>query len=330
MEWFKSINFLPCSDKLYWFADNIHYRQGCSTSGQYCPCTSTMSAGHGPAPGAVGSSELDREAVAVAAAAGGGGEAAAKVERRPGGVVVGEQDLLAHRPTDPPGPCGPSGTRSVLSGALHEPPADCSRMKIERARPYVNEFMSHGPSSRLETEPFHRLDDVLDPDVHIATLSDEGSLDMELRIKQGRDHWYHRHMQDAASYCPPVYTDSEDPLFILYTSGSTGKPKGVLHTTGGYLLYAAITHKYVFDYHDGDIYWCTADVGWITGHSYIVYGPLANGAIHCSRPKTRSCPSPARCTACRRRRRPSPGVTTTHPVRRSSASGPATSWTSAP
>ncbi len=73
--------------------------------------------------------------------------------------------------------------------------------------------------------------------------------------------------------------DAEDPLFILYTSGSTGKPKGVLHTTGGYLLYAAITHKYVFDYHDGDIYWCTADVGWITGHSYIVYGPLSNGAI---------------------------------------------------
>jgi acetyl-CoA synthetase len=72
--------------------------------------------------------------------------------------------------------------------------------------------------------------------------------------------------------------DAEDPLFILYTSGSTGKPKGVLHTTGGYMVYTAITHKYVFDYHDGDIYWCTADIGWVTGHSYIVYGPLANGA----------------------------------------------------
>ena len=71
---------------------------------------------------------------------------------------------------------------------------------------------------------------------------------------------------------------AEDPLFILYTSGSTGKPKGVLHTTGGYLVYAAMTHQHVFDYHDGDIYWCTADVGWVTGHSYIVYGPLANGA----------------------------------------------------
>ena len=72
---------------------------------------------------------------------------------------------------------------------------------------------------------------------------------------------------------------AEDPLFILYTSGSTGKPKGVLHTTGGYLVYASMTHQYVFDYHDGDIYWCTADVGWVTGHTYIVYGPLANGAI---------------------------------------------------
>jgi acetyl-CoA synthetase len=83
---------------------------------------------------------------------------------------------------------------------------------------------------------------------------------------------------DAAPECPAVPMDAEDPLFILYTSGSTGKPKGVLHTTGGYLLYAAITHKYVFDYHDGDIFWCTADVGWVTGHSYIVYGPLTNGA----------------------------------------------------
>ena len=95
----------------------------------------------------------------------------------------------------------------------------------------------------------------------------------------GRDVWYHEAMSEAQSECPPEPMDAEDPLFILYTSGSTGKPKGVLHTTGGYQLYAAMTHKYVFDYHDGDVYWCTADVGWVTGHSYIVYGPLANGAI---------------------------------------------------
>ena len=96
--------------------------------------------------------------------------------------------------------------------------------------------------------------------------------------KAGRDVWYHDEIAKAQADCKPEEMDAEDPLFILYTSGSTGKPKGVLHTTGGYLLYAAITHKYVFDYHDGDIYWCTADVGWVTGHSYIVYGPLANGA----------------------------------------------------
>ncbi len=94
----------------------------------------------------------------------------------------------------------------------------------------------------------------------------------------GRDVWYHEAMASASAHCEPEILDAEDPLFILYTSGSTGKPKGVLHTTGGYLVYAAMTHKYVFDYHDGEIYWCTADVGWITGHSYLVYGPLCNGA----------------------------------------------------
>ncbi|MBS40267.1 MAG: acetate--CoA ligase, partial [Rhodospirillales bacterium] len=95
---------------------------------------------------------------------------------------------------------------------------------------------------------------------------------------EGRDHWYQDIMAEASAECIPEEMSAEDPLFILYTSGSTGKPKGVLHTTGGYMVYASMTHQYVFDYHDGDIYWCTADVGWITGHSYIVYGPLSNGA----------------------------------------------------
>lgn len=94
-----------------------------------------------------------------------------------------------------------------------------------------------------------------------------------------RDIWYHEAMAGAAPDCPVEAVDAEDPLFILYTSGSTGKPKGVLHTTGGYLLFSAITHQYVFDYHEGDIYWCTADIGWVTGHSYIIYGPLCNGAV---------------------------------------------------
>jgi acetyl-CoA synthetase len=94
-----------------------------------------------------------------------------------------------------------------------------------------------------------------------------------------RDVWYHEAKEVVTAECPCEEMNAEDPLFILYTSGSTGKPKGVLHTTGGYLVYTSITHQYVFDYHDGDVYWCTADVGWVTGHSYIVYGPLSNGAI---------------------------------------------------
>ena len=93
-----------------------------------------------------------------------------------------------------------------------------------------------------------------------------------------RDHWYHDLAAEVSTNCPPEEMDAEDPLFILYTSGSTGKPKGVLHSGGGYLTYASMTHQYVFDYHDGDIYWCGADIGWVTGHSYIIYGPLSNGA----------------------------------------------------
>jgi acetyl-CoA synthetase len=99
-----------------------------------------------------------------------------------------------------------------------------------------------------------------------------------IEMQSGRDRWYHEEAAKVSADCPPEEMGAEDPLFILYTSGSTGKPKGVLHTSGGYLVYVAMTHQYVFDYHDGEIYWCTADVGWVTGHSYIVYGPLANGA----------------------------------------------------
>ena len=100
----------------------------------------------------------------------------------------------------------------------------------------------------------------------------------KVEMQEGRDRWYHEEAAKVSAECPAEAMGAEDPLFILYTSGSTGKPKGVLHTSGGYLLYAAATHHYVFDYHEGDVYWCTADVGWVTGHSYILYGPLANGA----------------------------------------------------
>lgn len=114
------------------------------------------------------------------------------------------------------------------------------------------------------------------PNVHtVLVIKRTGN---NINWQEGRDIWYHEAIQDVSSECEPEPMGSEDTLFILYTSGSTGKPKGVLHTTAGYLLQAAMTHHYVFDYHDGDIYWCTADVGWVTGHSYIVYGPLANGA----------------------------------------------------
>ena len=100
----------------------------------------------------------------------------------------------------------------------------------------------------------------------------------DIAMHPGRDVWYHEEAAKVTAHCPPAEMKAEDPLFILYTSGSTGRPKGVQHTTGGYLVYAAMTHQYVFDYQEGDVYWCTADVGWVTGHSYIVYGPLANGA----------------------------------------------------
>ncbi len=110
---------------------------------------------------------------------------------------------------------------------------------------------------------------------HVLVVKRTGG---NVHFERDRDLWYHEEMEKASADCPPEPMNAEDPLFILYTSGSTGKPKGVLHTTGGYLVYVSTTHRYVFDYHDGDIYWCTADVGWVTGHSYIVYGPLANGA----------------------------------------------------
>ena len=102
---------------------------------------------------------------------------------------------------------------------------------------------------------------------------------VEVPMTAGRDVWWHEEMAGVSDYCEPEQMDSEDPLFILYTSGSTGKPKGVQHTVGGYMVYTALTHKHIFDYHDGDVYWCTADIGWVTGHSYIIYGPLQNGAI---------------------------------------------------
>ena len=127
-----------------------------------------------------------------------------------------------------------------------------------------------------------RLKDIVDdalggtPSVEHVVVVETGEL--ECRMEEGRDLWYHEVMETVSSECEPEPLNAEDPLFILYTSGSTGKPKGVVHSTAGYLLHTSLTHKLVFNVHDDDIYWCTADIGWVTGHSYIVYGPLANGA----------------------------------------------------
>ncbi len=116
----------------------------------------------------------------------------------------------------------------------------------------------------------------------------------DVAMKDGRDVWYEEAKAKVGADCPPEEMNAEDPLFILYTSGSTGKPKGVMHTTGGYMVYTSMTHHYVFDYHDDDVYWCTADVGWVTGHSYILYGPLANGATTLMFEGVPTYPSPSR------------------------------------
>ena len=113
---------------------------------------------------------------------------------------------------------------------------------------------------------------------HVVVVQRQAGAPIPVHLKEGRDHWYHRLMQDAAAYCEPEAMDAEDMLYILYTSGTTGKPKGIVHTTGGYLTGTYATTKWVFDLKEDDVYWCTADIGWVTGHSYVVYGPLANGA----------------------------------------------------
>jgi acetyl-CoA synthetase len=131
------------------------------------------------------------------------------------------------------------------------------------------------------------------PGVHTCLVVRRTGAAVDMRTP--RDVWYHELTALASAECAPESMDAEDPLFILYTSGSTGKPKGVLHTTAGYLLQAAMTHRYVFDYHDGDVYWCTADVGWVTGHSYIVYGPLANAATTLMFEGVPTWPTASRC-----------------------------------
>ncbi|MFK7945760.1 MAG: AMP-binding protein, partial [Paracoccaceae bacterium] len=164
---------------------------------------------------------------------------------------------------------------SIVFGGF-SPDALASRVEDCGAKLVVT--ADEGPRGGRNTPLKANVDKALDisGDCQVLMVERTGA---QMNMKTGRDHGYKALMAEASADCPPELMNAEDPLFILYTSGSTGKPKGVLHTSGGYLVWASMTHQYVFDYHDGDIYWCTADVGWVTGHSYIVYGPLANGAV---------------------------------------------------
>ena len=136
-----------------------------------------------------------------------------------------------------------------------------------------------GPTGELKTIDLKGIvDEALEDCPNINDVLVVKRINSEINMVEGRDHWLQPLLDEASSDCPIEVMNAEDPLFILYTSGSTGKPKGMMHTTAGYMVYTAYTFKNVFNYKDNDVYWCTADIGWITGHSYIVYGPLANGA----------------------------------------------------
>ncbi|MEL6946060.1 MAG: acetate--CoA ligase [Pseudomonadota bacterium] len=142
----------------------------------------------------------------------------------------------------------------------------------------ADEGLRGGKTVPLKTNTDNAIEIAAISDIHVEHVLVVRRTGGAIGWEPGRDIWYHEAVETVDDTCEPEEMNAEDPLFILYTSGSTGQPKGVLHTTGGYLVWASMTHEYVFDYHEGDIYWCTADVGWVTGHSYIVYGPLANGA----------------------------------------------------
>ncbi len=154
--------------------------------------------------------------------------------------------------------------------SLHQRITDCDAKCVITA----DEGLRGGRHVHLKAN----VDDALKEYSHVTSVIVVKHTGGAVNWVKGRDVWYHDAMAAVSNHCAPEPMMAEDPLFILYTSGSTGKPKGVVHCSGGYLVYAAMTHQYVFDYREGDVYWCTADVGWVTGHSYIVYGPLANGA----------------------------------------------------
>jgi acetyl-CoA synthetase len=156
--------------------------------------------------------------------------------------------------------------------------SEALRDRIEDSRP-VLVITSDGSYRRGRKIPLKtNVDAAIEGLPYVQSVIVVNRTNLDVMMRGHRDHWWEDVMHGMPWDCPPEPMDAEDPLFILYTSGSTGKPKGVVHTTGGYLLYTSLTHTYIFDIHDDDVYWCTADIGWITGHSYIIYGPLANGA----------------------------------------------------
>ena len=164
---------------------------------------------------------------------------------------------------------------SVVFGGFS---AEALRDRIQNCESDMLITCNHGYRSGRVLPSKKNADVAMDQCPDVKTCIVVNRIDQETEMKEGRDHWWHELMSDASPKCHAEPMDAEDPLFILYTSGSTGKPKGVLHTTAGYLLYTLLTLKYAFDYRDEDVWWCTADIGWVTGHSYIIYGPLALGA----------------------------------------------------